>query len=286
MTQYLVRRTAQAVVVVLVVTLIVFAMLHFLPGSPARALLGIHATPGAIRAFDDANGYNRSLPTQYLLYLDRLVHGNLGFSYHFDQSVRSLLALDLPKTALLVGLSYVFALIIAIPVGLIQALRRNQLLDHTFTTVSFVGYSMPTFWLSMLLIIAFSVHFHIFPSEGPQGAGVGAAFGDPQGLVLPVAVVVAGVPSQHPPQVLFVVDQHPVGALGPYGAHPPLGIAIGPRRPRRTLHDLHALADEGIVEHAGELGVTVPDEEPEGADPVWEVHEQVGPAGRSTSRPG
>ena len=95
----------------------------------------------------------------------------------------------MPKTALLVGLSYVFALIIAIPVGLIQALRRNQLLDHTFTTVSFVGYSMPTFWLSMLLIIAFSVHLHMFPSEGPQGAGVGAAFGDPQGLVLPVATL-------------------------------------------------------------------------------------------------
>ena len=189
MTQFLIRRTAQAVVVVLVVTLIVFAMLHFLPGSPARALLGIHATPGAIRAFDDANGYNRSLPMQYLLYLGRLVHGNLGFSYHFDQSVRSLLALDLPKTALLVGLSYVFALIIAIPVGLAQALRRNQLLDHTFTTISFVGYSMPTFWLSMLLIIAFSVHFHLFPSEGPQGAGVGAAFGDPKGLVLPVATL-------------------------------------------------------------------------------------------------
>src|SRR6266699_2033733 len=67
------------------------------------------------------------------------------------------------------------------------------------------------------------------------------------GLVRPVV----GVPSQHPPQVLFVVDQHPVGALGPYGAHPPLGIAIGPGRPRRTLHDLHALAGEDIVETRG-----------------------------------
>ncbi len=89
MTQYLVRRMAQAVIAVLfIVTLIVFAMLHFLPGSPARALLGIQATPGAIAAFNEANGYNRSLPVQYVLYLDRLAHGNLGFSYHFDQSVR------------------------------------------------------------------------------------------------------------------------------------------------------------------------------------------------------
>jgi peptide/nickel transport system permease protein len=188
-TQFLVRRTAQSFAVLVVVTMIVFAILHFLPGSPARALLGIHATPGAIRAFNQANGYNRALPVQYWLYVDRLVHGNLGFSYHFDQSVRSLLVLDLPKTAVLVGASYVLALIIAIPVGLAQALRRNKLIDHTFTAASFVGYSMPTFWLSMLLIIAFSVRLHLFPSEGPQGATVGAALQDPRGLVLPVATL-------------------------------------------------------------------------------------------------
>jgi peptide/nickel transport system permease protein len=100
-----------------------------------------------------------------------------------------LLVLDLPKTAVLVGASYVFALIIAIPVGLAQALRRNKLIDHTFTAASFVGYSMPTFWLSMLLIIAFSIRLHLFPSEGPQGATVGAALQDPRGLVLPVATL-------------------------------------------------------------------------------------------------
>jgi hypothetical protein len=82
-----------------------------------------------------------------------------------------------------------------------------------------------------------------------------------------------GVLAEDRPQVPFVVDEHPVGALGSCGAYPPLGIAIGPGRPGRSLHDLHALAGEDIVEHAGELGVTVPDEEAEGADPVCEVHE-------------
>src|ERR1700728_2485920 len=138
MTKYLVRRVSQSVAVLFIVTVVVFSILHFLPGSPARALLGIHATPGAIRAFNQANGYNRALPVQYWLYIVRLVHGNLGFSYHFDQSVGSLLVLDLPKTAVLVGASYVLALIIAIPVGLAQALRRNKLIDHTFTAASFV----------------------------------------------------------------------------------------------------------------------------------------------------
>ena len=189
MTQFLIRRIAQALAVLVVVTMIVFAILHFLPGSPARALLGIHATPGAIQAFNQANGYNRSLPVQYWLYIDRLLHGNLGFSYHFDQSVGSLLILDMPKTALLVGVSYVLALVIAIPVGLAQALRRNKLVDHAFTTFSFVGYSMPTFWLAMLLVIGFSTRWHLLPSEGPQGANVGAVLHDVRGLVLPVATL-------------------------------------------------------------------------------------------------
>lgn len=189
MTQYLVRRVGQAIVVVVIVTMIVFGILHFLPGSPARAMLGVHATPGAIRAFNKANGYTRALPMQYLLYLDRLVHGNLGFSYHFDQSVGSLLALDLPKTALMVGVAYALALLIAIPVGLAQALRRNKPVDHAFTVFSFVGYSMPIFWLGMLLIVLFAVQSHLLPSEGPQGASVGAVLHDPRALVLPVATL-------------------------------------------------------------------------------------------------
>jgi peptide/nickel transport system permease protein len=188
-TRYLVRRVAQAVVVLIIVTMIVFGILHFLPGSPARAMLGVKATPGAIRAFNAANGYNRALPMQYLLYLDRLIHGNLGFSYHLDQSVGSLLSLDLPKTALLVGSAYVLAILIAIPVGLVQALRRNKPVDHAFTVLSFIGYSMPIFWLGMLLIVLFAVQFHLFPAEFTQAASVGTIFHDPRALVLPIATL-------------------------------------------------------------------------------------------------
>jgi peptide/nickel transport system permease protein len=189
MSAYLVRRSLQALIVLVIVTIIVFSILHFLPGSPARAMLGIRATPRAIQQFNVANGYNRSLPMQYLLYIGRLLHGNLGFSYHFDQSVASLLALDLPKSALLVGASYVIALLIAIPMGVVQGLRRNHLSDHTLTTLSFVGYSMPTFWLGMLLIVAFSASLHIFPPEGPQGATVSAVLQQPSALVLPIATL-------------------------------------------------------------------------------------------------
>jgi peptide/nickel transport system permease protein len=189
MTSFLLRRVSQSVAVLFIVSVIVFAILHFLPGSPARAMLGIRATPAAIVAFNKANGYNRALPVQYLLYLDRLFHGNLGFSYHFDQSVGSLLSLDLPKSALLVGASYVVALVIAIPMGIVQAMRREKLLDHALTTFSFVGYAMPTFWLGILLVVWFSADLHLFSSEGPQGATVSASFANPKALVLPVATL-------------------------------------------------------------------------------------------------
>jgi peptide/nickel transport system permease protein len=189
MTRYLVLRITQAIVVLFIVTIIVFSLLHFLPGSPARALLGVRATPEAIKQFNVANGYNRPLPVQYVLYLNRLLHGNLGFSYHYDQSVGSLLVLDLPKSALLVGLSYAIALLIAIPMGIAQALRRNRPVDHALTGVAFVGYAMPTFWLGILLLLGFSSGLRLFPPEGPQGATVGAALTDPSALVLPVATL-------------------------------------------------------------------------------------------------
>jgi hypothetical protein len=95
------------------------------------------------------------------------------------------------------------------------------------------------------------------------------------GLVWPVPVIVPRVLGQHYPQVGFVVDQHPVGALRPYGPHPAFGITVRPGCPRRNLHHCHALASEDLVERGGELGVTVADEKPEGAYPAGEVHEQV-----------
>jgi peptide/nickel transport system permease protein len=188
-TAYVIRRLLQALGVVILVTMIVFGILHFLPGSPARALLGAKATPAAIAEFNQANGYNKALPVQYVLYVWHLLHGNLGFSYHFDESVGALLGQDLPKTALLVGLSYVIALLIAVPIGVVQALRRNHVIDHGFTMLAFIGYSMPTFWLGMLLVVVFSNSLHIFPPEGPQGATVSAVLQQPSALVLPVATL-------------------------------------------------------------------------------------------------
>ncbi len=189
MASFLVRRLAQAVVVTVGVTLIVFVLIHLLPGGPARAILGPRATPAAIAHFNAVNDYNRSIPVQYALYLWRLVHGNLGYSYHYNATVAALLASNVPKSALLVGLAYALALVVAVPLGIYQAIRRNKAGDYVVTVFSFVGYAMPTFWVGMLLILGFAITWPFLPSEAPQGSSVGAILSQPQGLVLPVVTL-------------------------------------------------------------------------------------------------
>jgi peptide/nickel transport system permease protein len=186
MTAYLVRRLVQAIAVVFGVTIIVFLILHALPGGPARGMLGPEASTFQVHEFIIQNGYNEPIWIQYGRFIDQLVHGNLGYSFQYNQTVASLLAEDLPKSAVLVGLSYVVALIVAIPLGIMQALRRNSVVDYVTTGVSFVAYSMPVFWLGILLILGFAVTWHVLPPEGPQGATVSAVLSDPSAMVLPV----------------------------------------------------------------------------------------------------
>ncbi len=183
---YLLRRVAQSLVVLFGITVIVFLLIHLLPGGPARALLGPTAKQYQLKQFIAENGYNQPLFVQYLQYLSHLFDGDLGFSYSYNQSVTALLAQNLPKSVLLCGLAIFFTLLIAIPLGIFQATRSNTVPDHIINGSAFVAYSMPTFWLSTLLILWFSVSLHWFPSQAPQG-DLGVALREPMAMVLPVA---------------------------------------------------------------------------------------------------
>ena len=186
MTQYILRRAAQAVFVVLGVTLIVFILERLTPGSLAHAILGPHAGPAAIHAFNQANGLDHPAPIQYLDFLNRLLHGNLGYSYKLNQSVDSLVRHQAPNDLILVGLGLTLALLIAIPLGIAQAIRRNRAFDHVATTVAFGLYSMPSYWLALMLIAGLSISARIFPPEAGQSSAVAGILRDPKGLVLPV----------------------------------------------------------------------------------------------------
>ena len=188
MTGYIARRVAQAVVVLLLVTVIVFLMLHALPGGTARAVLGERATNVAIDQFNKQNGFDQPLPVQYWRWLDQVLHGDLGFSFVRNESVAQLLSERLPKTMLLAGTSLLLALLVAIPLGFLQALRRNRLADYVVTALAFVFYSTPAFWLALVLITVFAIRFRIFPAQAPQGS-IGDILSQPGGMVLPVLTI-------------------------------------------------------------------------------------------------
>ncbi len=169
------------------VTIITFLLLHALPGSLARDVLGNRATPQAITQFNDQYGLNRSVWVQYWKFLDQLLHGNLGFSFRLDRSVDSLLATDLPRDLVLGGISLILSLVIAIPIGIAQAVKRNGAVDYAGTTISFILYSMPQYAVALLLIQFLSITFHVFPAEAPQGGSWLDMLEHPSGLVLPIA---------------------------------------------------------------------------------------------------
>lgn len=185
MGQFLLRRTGQAIAVLFGVSIIVFVMIHLLPGGPARAMLGNRATPAKIAAFDRQYGYNRPVVVQYFRWLGNVIRGNLGFSAKLNESVTTLISQRLPGTALLVGLANLFALVLAVPIGMVQAFRRNRLVDYLATGLSFVFYSMPIFWLGLILVVLLAVQFHLFPPIVPQ-ASLGQLITTPADIALPV----------------------------------------------------------------------------------------------------
>jgi len=187
----MIRRVLQALAVLLIVTVITFALLRLIPGNPAIAVMGPQAyrNPAAIAQFDRVYGFNRPWYSQYWLWLDSLLHFHLGYSWKLNQSVQSLLGNHLPKTVFLVGSAIILALLFAIPIGMAQAVRRNRFVDHFFNGFSTVFYAMPAFLLGLLLILVFAVKFPIFPPEGPQGEGVGVLFTDFSALVLPITTL-------------------------------------------------------------------------------------------------
>lgn len=190
MTRFLFRRAGQAVIVMLLVTLIVFVLLQLLPGGPARAALGPRATPEQLAQFNHDNGLDQPIWQQYLIWLRHLLEGDLGYSYRLNQSVSSLIGERLPKTILLNLLALVIAIAIAIPIGVMQAVKRNGLFDYTATFLGFVFYSTPIFFLSLMMVLVFSLNLGWFPAQAPQASSVAGILAEPAGLVLPVASLV------------------------------------------------------------------------------------------------
>ncbi len=189
MTAYLIRRVGQAVAVVFGVMIVTFVLIHMEPGSAARAALGAKATAGRVAIFNRTYGLNKPLWNQFVTYVQQIFQGNLGYSYTQQQPVSTLIAQRLPRDLLLLGISTLLAVLIAIPMGIYQAVRRNKLDDFTLTGVSFTLYSMPDFFLALLLIAVFAVQLKWLPPSVGPATSVGSLLADPKALVLPVVTL-------------------------------------------------------------------------------------------------
>lgn len=189
--RFFLRRLLQAIPVVIGVTLIVFLLVHLVPGDPARTALGTHATPKAIESLHHKWGLDRSLPDQYRLFVERLISGNLGTSLRYSRPAGELVIERLPVTIWLIVYSTILTILIAVPLALWAASKPGGLRDKFVRIISVAGLGIPGFWLGLVLIEYLAVEAQILPAAG-FGSSVA---GHLESLFLPsLTIAAAAVP--------------------------------------------------------------------------------------------
>ncbi len=188
---FLVRRLTATILVVVAVTILTFGILHLAPGTGPVLILkyvfiGIEEVPTDEEIAAVIERFNLATPlyVQYWLWLREVLHGDLGRSYVYGIPVSQLLYLKLPATVLLACTSVVVAMGIALPLGILSAVKRNTLTDHLLRFMALCSVSMPGFWLGLIMIILFSLKMNLFPVAG---------FGKLSHLVLPALTLAAGM---------------------------------------------------------------------------------------------
>src|SRR6266567_920600 len=188
-TAYLIRRLATSIIVVLGVSIFIFFLLHTIYPTPAQDILGPRATQAAVHSWNRQHGFDKPWLVQYLTYMNRLLHGNLGYSFKVNQSVAALFGERWVRSAYLSGMSLLLAVLIAIPLGIYQAVRRNSIGDNVVTSLAFVTYAMPVFFLALILIQVFALSFPIFSFEASQSLSIWHVMADWHAMALPIATL-------------------------------------------------------------------------------------------------
>ena len=167
MAGFLLRRIIGAFIVMWAVATLVFIMLRLVPGDPIQAMLFDTGDPTIAAEIRAKYGLDRPLYIQYFKWTGRLLQGDLGNSIYGSRvPVKTIIIEAIPRTLSLASIAFVVAMIIAIPAGLISALRKHSKMDHTVTVIAFIGLSMPDFWFGILLIIVFAATLHWLPAIG------------------------------------------------------------------------------------------------------------------------
>ena len=169
MKSYVAKRLILLIPTLLGVVTLVFFLIHMIPGDPVEVMLGETAQSADKERLRQDLGLDQPIPVQYAHFLEGLAKGDMGRSYFYRQPVSKVIIERIPATAELALAGMIVALIIAIPLGIIAALRKNTAIDHGSMFLSLVGVSMPHFWLGPLLILAFAIAWPLFPASGREG---------------------------------------------------------------------------------------------------------------------
>ena len=169
MPRYLIRRLLLTIPVMLGVATLVFALIHLVPGDPAQAMLGETAPQADVLKLRHSLGLDQPLLTQYRTFMTGLARGDLGTSFRYNAPVTAQIREKFPNTAMLALAAMCFAIVFAIPLGILAAVFRGTFVDHAAMTVALAGISMPNFWLGPLLAIVFAVRLGWLPVSGSGG---------------------------------------------------------------------------------------------------------------------
>jgi peptide/nickel transport system permease protein len=188
--EYVARRLLEMIPVVAGVTVLVFFMIHLVPGDPASTILGNQATPARVAAVRHAWGLDKPLYVQYWKFMGRVVHGNLGDSLFYGVSAGHLVLQRLPVTLWLIFMAAILAVAIAVPLAAIAATKADRAADHAVRAVPLIGLGFPPFWIGIVLLLIFGLHLG---REFPVG-GYGSGFlGHLHSMFLPALCVALGL---------------------------------------------------------------------------------------------
>jgi peptide/nickel transport system permease protein len=164
MTQYILRRVLIAIPTLLVISVVIFAILALAPGDPLAQFALNPAIPESTRELIRIQfGLDQPWPVRYMRWLEQALQGNFGFSFATRSPVSDIIVQRLPQTLQVVGLAYLIAVAIAIPIGIISAVRQYSIFDQVATFFSFVGFSVPSFFTGLILILVFAINLKWFP---------------------------------------------------------------------------------------------------------------------------
>ena len=164
MGKYLVRRLLIAIPTLLLISFVIFAILSLAPGDPLAQFAANPAVPFEVREnIRRSLGLDQPWPIRYVKWITAAAQGDLGYSFNSKIPVMSLIWQRLPNTLAVLGVAYILSVILALPIGIISAVKRYSIFDHAVTTFAFIGFSVPTFFTGILLILLFSVKLHWLP---------------------------------------------------------------------------------------------------------------------------